>query len=102
MNTKLLICNNGFKERAKGARNSFEMVNLYVGHAARPHRWRNCSSPVGLPERGEASMEQAILSIVLVLAVIYIVPFPVYGLGSVVASTNRVTPLIELPRSQAQ
>ena len=46
-------------------------------------------------------MEQVILSIVLVLAVIYIVPFPVYGLGSVVASINRVTPLIELPRSQA-
>lgn len=47
-------------------------------------------------------MEQVILSIVLVSAIINVVPLPVYGLGSVVANINRVTPLIELLRSQAQ
>lgn len=33
----------------------------------------------------QAEMEKVILSVILVLAIIYIVPFLVYGLGSVVA-----------------
>jgi hypothetical protein len=36
-------------------------------------------------KKGGASMTKVILSIVFVLAIIYIVPFLVYGLGSVVA-----------------
>jgi hypothetical protein len=40
---------------------------------------------VVFPEKGEAAMANVILSIVLVLAIIYIVPFLVYGLASVVA-----------------
>ena len=41
------------------------------------------------PEKGRASMEKVILSIVLVLAIIFIVPFLVYGLGSVVAGLKK-------------
>jgi len=37
------------------------------------------------PENGKAAMEKVILGVVLVLAIIYVVPFLVYGIGSVVA-----------------
>ena len=46
-------------------------------------------------------MEQVILNIVLVFAIIYIVRVLVYGLGSVAASTNRAAPLIVLLQSRA-